>query len=442
MARILAPAHVVLRSLLFLGAIDVVGAPRSPSISGIVLALGVQALGEGDAIDEYLRRSLTGVVDKPYGGKVFVLGGDFRQTGPVVKLRHGRCRRTAQVAHMLTSADVWQHVTNKQLTQNMHVQNCISSGNPEKAKRFQDFARDLLAVGNGTYRVAGRAVPTGSTSKMQIPPYVVWKPPTGEQHSPDAFFDFIYRPMRKRDGEPDDAWEVRRNQYLWSTAVLVSRNIEATEINHRLLDELLPDRPTYTFYSSNEMRNNEGYEHDWTQEYLAGVSDAGLPPHEICLKVGAPIIAMRNIMKGVVNGTRMIVTFVDDGLKFIRAKLLSESGTRQREVLITKSSSRSPHHEVLITLLRCTIQSGASTHERTQLPIRLAYALTINKAQGLTLKRVGLFLDKDVFAHGQVYVGMSRCGDPDNLFVYGNLDANGELWVANPVYKEILPKYT
>ena len=90
------------------------------------------------------------------------------------------------------------------------------------------------------------------------------------------------------------------------------------------------------------MRNNEGYKHDWTTEYLAGVSDAGLPPHEICLKVGAPIIAMRNIMKGVVNGTRMIVTFVDDGLKFIRAKLLSESGTRQREVLITKSSSRWP----------------------------------------------------------------------------------------------------
>ena len=79
-------------------------------------------------------------------------------------------------------------------------------------------------------------------------------------------------------------------------------------------------------------------------EYLAGVSDAGLPPHEICLKVGAPIIAMRNITKGVVNGTRMIVTLVDPGEreKFIRAKLLSESGTRQREVLITKSSSRWP----------------------------------------------------------------------------------------------------
>ena len=144
------------------------------------------------------------------------------------------------------------------------------------------------------------------------------------------------------------------------------------------------------------MRNNEGYEHDCTDEYLAGVTDAGLQPHEIQLKVGAPIIGMRNITKGVVNGTRMIVTWVDPSLKRIRAKLLSESGTHPREVLIT--------------LHRCTIQRGAFTQERTQLPIRLTYALTINKAQGLALTRVGLFLDKDVFAQGQVYVGLSRVG--------------------------------
>jgi hypothetical protein len=120
-----------------------------------------------------------------------------------------------------------------------------------------------------------------------------------------------------------------------------------------------------------------------------------------------------DVSKGVVYGTRMIVTWVDPSLKRIRAKLLSERGTRPREVLVT--------------LHRCTIQRGAFAQERTQ--------------QGLTLKRVGLFLDKDVFAHGQVYVGTSRRGDPDKLLVYGNLDANGERWVAHPVYREVLPKY-
>jgi hypothetical protein len=46
------------------------------------------------------------------------------------------------------------------------------------------------------------------------------------------------------------------------------------------------------------------------------------------------------------------------------------------------------------------------------------------------------------FTHTPEDGSTSRRGDPDKLFVYGNLDANGERWVANPVYREILPKYT
>jgi hypothetical protein len=46
------------------------------------------------------------------------------------------------------------------------------------------------------------------------------------------------------------------------------------------------------------------------------------------------------------------------------------------------------------------------------------------------------------FTHTPEDGSTSRRGDPDKLFVYGNLDANGERWVANPVYREILPNYT
>ena len=46
------------------------------------------------------------------------------------------------------------------------------------------------------------------------------------------------------------------------------------------------------------------------------------------------------------------------------------------------------------------------------------------------------------FTHTPEDGSTSRRGDPDKLFVYGNLDANGERWVAHPVYREILPKYT
>ena len=56
--------------------------------------------------------------------------------------------------------------------------------------------------------------------------------------------------------------------------------------------------------------------------------------------------------------------------------------------------------------------------KRTQFPVLGAYYLTINRAQGQTLFQGGMFLDSSVFSHGHLYVGLGRCGDPRNFFVY------------------------
>ena len=50
---------------------------------------------------------------------------------------------------------------------------------------------------------------------------------------------------------------------------------------------------------------------------------------------------------------------------------------------------------------------------RRQYPVRVAYATTINKAQGDTLKMAGIWLNKPVFGHGQLYVALSRVGAPE-----------------------------
>ncbi|CAN0237633.1 unnamed protein product, partial [Ectocarpus sp. 13 AM-2016] len=54
------------------------------------------------------------------------------------------------------------------------------------------------------------------------------------------------------------------------------------------------------------------------------------------------------------------------------------------------------------------VGSRGITFHRFQFPVRFCYAITISKAQGSTLKQVGLDLRGEVFCHGMLYVALSR----------------------------------
>lgn len=52
-----------------------------------------------------------------------------------------------------------------------------------------------------------------------------------------------------------------------------------------------------------------------------------------------------------------------------------------------------------------------------QFPIKVSFAITINKAQGQTFQYVAINLHSDCFLHGQLYVGLSRTGKPEKQFI-------------------------
>ena len=74
--------------------------------------------------------------------------------------------------------------------------------------------------------------------------------------------------------------------------------------------------------------------------------------------------------------------------------------------------------------------------KRKQFPIRLAYSMTANKAQGQTLDRVGIYLGREFFSHGQFYVAISRVGNSQSVNI--SYKKENRYHVKNVVYKEVL----
>ncbi|XP_061349748.1 uncharacterized protein LOC133294987 [Gastrolobium bilobum] len=91
---------------------------------------------------DVLRISDTSCVDMPFGGKVVVLGGDFRQILPVIP--HGS--RQDIVHATINSSHLWSHCHLLTLTKNMRLNSGSSAHNLEEIKEFSEW---LLKVGDG-----------------------------------------------------------------------------------------------------------------------------------------------------------------------------------------------------------------------------------------------------------------------------------------------------
>jgi ATP-dependent exoDNAse (exonuclease V) alpha subunit len=216
-----------------------------------------------------------------------------------------------------------------------------------------------------------------------------------------AFINTRVQPIRSlREGEP----------YV----ILTTTNATAKRINSAYLDAL-PGVPAR-------------FDASITGEFAASVQPAEAA---LELKTGAKVMMLRNDPdRRWFNGTIARVSRLAGKRVFVevagREYEVEQVAWEHRRYAFDQSADK-------------IVETVAGTFK--QFPLRLAWALTIHKAQGLTLDKVYIDLGRRPFAHGQTYVALSRCRTLEGLALARPLTKHDIVFDSEVLrYREVFPR--
>ena len=315
---------------------------------------------------------------QPFGGKIVVLLGDFRQTCPVIR---GGTKADVLDAS-IKSSPLWDTFEKRRLTQLIR-----NAEDPE-------FAEVIDGIGDGGSPIANLEIFTRTTSR-------------------DALLHFVF---------PDD---VLADPFeCLSRSILAPTNAQIDEYNRRILARLPGNSKTYV--CADQIKEGE----DETSippatllDYVVRHPPPGLPPSNLCLKKGAVCRILRNfsVDRGLVKNARVVITHL--GAHLIAIKKLLADGVTAEEILLPRIT------------FAASLPSG-HTFQRKQFPVAPAYATTFNSCQGLTLARIGVDLTHPVkFSHGQLYTALSRVRRREHALLLLPTD---DPYTTNVTYTELL----
>ena len=372
---------------------------------------------------------------RPFGGVSVLLAGDFRQTMPVVK---GATRSVITTTSILHS-HIFRNFDEALLGVNVRVEQCRDA-DPERGALLDEWARSLLLIGNGL--CIDRSDDPAEDFVSYLPP-IVQTVPVHDSDGVTAMITHTFGDLtdisKSITSHFDDdlpVQELMANDVLRS-AILCPKHESVDMINQRCLD--MWDGDLFIKHAMDDYTDRDD-SMVVTLEQLQAHTPGGSPPARLGLKVGMPLILLRNMGNGLMNGTRMLLVSV------------------QPNVIKCIVTIDGPHQGRIVFLPRFTFKHEGPDQplswSRRQFPVKPCWAMTINKSQGQTFAQVAVCLVQaiqadngttvieraDAFAHGQLYVALSRCGDPDRVRVYTTSTMYDKGHTINVVYPEALPE--
>ncbi|XP_019158423.1 PREDICTED: uncharacterized protein LOC109155145 [Ipomoea nil] len=317
-----------------------------------------------------------------FGGKTVVLGGDFRQILPIIP----KGTRQDIVQASINSSYLWNNCEVLHLTKNLRLRGLTNEDDVEKLDSFAKWIADL---GDGNL-----GEDNGVDCNIMIPSSIVL------ENEVDPIRQIVESTFPEyRSGNIDE-------RQLENRAILAPTLDVVDEVNEYMNG--INQDASMTYWSCDSVckaeSNLDMQSQVHTIEFLNSLRCSGVPNHSLTLKVGTPVMLLRNIdhSMGLCNGTRLIVTQL--GNHVIEGQIIAGNNAGTKVLIprlsLTPSDPRLPFK-----------------FQRKQFPLMLSYAMTINKSQGQTLSHVGLLLKKPIFKHGQLYVVVSRVSNPDGLKV-------------------------
>jgi len=359
-------------------------------------------------------KAIFDVMDQ-FKNHILIIQGDYRQIAPVIQ----NGKKEQIISASIYCSEMIKKFTKIEFTINLRLKN----NNEIEQKRYGEM---LLEIANGTHFKH-----LGEKHTNQV--YELF-PNCSEEYDGETpiCFNSIETTIESTDAiswiTPDgfDPLNISKNCILAVTNKQVDYwNTEVQKLNPNEKHTL------YSYDTFHEVDDPHGYIQEMiTEEIMNKFSDNQAPTYQLELKINDICILLGNYNR-------------EDGLtKNTRVRIVNITRKLIKVVTINTDYPIFALIPRYIFYLKLPYNNSFKIM-RKQFPLRLAYALTMNRSQGQEFEKLLIDLSEAAFTHGHLYVALSRIRLKENLKIFCNQENLMDLYCGfivtkNVVYNEIL----